>query len=81
MVFRSWELFISFDFDWQYISGKKVFRWPLVSMPLHPEGDTLKRCLADLLFLEPVFPLILTHWNVSPALYHTIAMTDAMPHQ
>ncbi|KAF8652393.1 hypothetical protein AX16_004421 [Volvariella volvacea WC 439] len=24
-----WEWFTSLDFDWQYISGKKKFRWPL----------------------------------------------------
>ncbi|KAF9467908.1 hypothetical protein BDZ94DRAFT_1305083 [Collybia nuda] len=25
-----WEWFTSLDFDWQYISGKKTFRWPLI---------------------------------------------------
>ncbi|KAF9449812.1 hypothetical protein P691DRAFT_519345 [Macrolepiota fuliginosa MF-IS2] len=25
-----WEWFTSLDFDWQYISGKKKFRWPMV---------------------------------------------------
>ncbi|KAF8887539.1 hypothetical protein BD779DRAFT_500497 [Infundibulicybe gibba] len=25
-----WEWFTSLDFDWQYISGKKKFRWPLI---------------------------------------------------
>lgn len=25
-----WEWVISLDFDWQYISGKKKFRWPMV---------------------------------------------------
>jgi len=32
-----WEWFISLDFDWQYISRKKPFRWPLVSVLLHAE--------------------------------------------
>ncbi|KDR80359.1 hypothetical protein GALMADRAFT_223241 [Galerina marginata CBS 339.88] len=25
-----WEFVVSFDFDWQYISGKRTFRWPMV---------------------------------------------------
>lgn len=25
-----WEFFTSFAFDWQYISGKKKFKWPLI---------------------------------------------------
>ncbi|KAF8068973.1 hypothetical protein FPV67DRAFT_1652344 [Lyophyllum atratum] len=25
-----WEWFTSLDFDWQYISGKKTFRWPMI---------------------------------------------------
>lgn len=29
-----WEFFTSFAFDWQYISGKKKFKWPLVSSSL-----------------------------------------------
>lgn len=27
---NSWEFVLSLDFDWQFISGKKKFRWPLV---------------------------------------------------
>ncbi|KAF9482277.1 hypothetical protein BDN70DRAFT_930114 [Pholiota conissans] len=25
-----WEWFISLPFDWQYITGKKIFRWPMI---------------------------------------------------
>ncbi|OCH85024.1 hypothetical protein OBBRIDRAFT_344677 [Obba rivulosa] len=25
-----WEMFVSFDFDWSYISGKRTFKWPLI---------------------------------------------------
>ncbi|PPQ65340.1 hypothetical protein CVT26_000055 [Gymnopilus dilepis] len=25
-----WEFVVSFDFDWQYITGKRTFRWPMV---------------------------------------------------
>jgi len=25
-----WEWFTSLDFDWQYISGKRAFRWPMI---------------------------------------------------
>ena len=27
---QSWEWVVSLDFDWQYISGKKKFGWPMV---------------------------------------------------
>jgi hypothetical protein len=30
----SWEFVTSLDFDWQFISGAKTFRWPLVSFCL-----------------------------------------------
>ncbi|KAG6856947.1 hypothetical protein H0H87_011933 [Tephrocybe sp. NHM501043] len=33
----SYEWFISLDFDWQFVSGKKRFRWPLVGL-LHPNA-------------------------------------------
>ncbi|KAF8903940.1 hypothetical protein CPB84DRAFT_1677629 [Gymnopilus junonius] len=25
-----WEFVVSFDFDWQYITGKRTFRWPMI---------------------------------------------------
>ncbi len=28
----SWEFITSLSFDWQYISGKKKFKWPLVRL-------------------------------------------------
>jgi hypothetical protein len=31
----SWEFFISLPFEWDFITGRKRFRWPLVS-PLEP---------------------------------------------
>ncbi|TRM62234.1 hypothetical protein BD626DRAFT_498566 [Schizophyllum amplum] len=26
----AWEFFISFDFDWEFITGRKRFRWPMI---------------------------------------------------
>jgi hypothetical protein len=39
-VFHSWEFFISLPFDWQFFSGKKKFRWPLVTTPALPARST-----------------------------------------
>lgn len=35
---HSWEFVLSTDFDWQFILGKKKFRWPLVRF-LEPGAD------------------------------------------
>lgn len=32
LSFYSWEFALSLDFDWDFISGKKKFRWPLVRL-------------------------------------------------
>ena len=29
---RSWEFITSLPFDWEYISGKRKFKWPMVSI-------------------------------------------------
>lgn len=47
--FCSWEFALSADFDWQFISGKKKFRWPLVR-----ETGTPSR-LSSLLITRQVF--------------------------
>jgi hypothetical protein len=33
-VLSRWEWFISFDFDWQFITLQKTFKWPMVSSTL-----------------------------------------------
>lgn len=33
-----WEIFSTFDFEWSLISGRRKFRWPLVSSVYDPEG-------------------------------------------
>lgn len=30
----SWEIFISLDFEWSFIRGKRRFNWPLVNPPI-----------------------------------------------
>lgn len=30
-----WEWATTLGFEWQYLSGKKRFRWPLVRSPFH----------------------------------------------
>jgi hypothetical protein len=34
LTFSSYEWFLSLDFDWDFISGKKRFRWPMVRLTL-----------------------------------------------
>lgn len=31
LFFSSWEWFLTIDFDWDVITRKKAFRWPIVS--------------------------------------------------
>lgn len=63
----SWEWVVSLDFDWQYISGKKKFRWPMVCT-----NTFLLQCLVHicsvLLFLEPILPVVRFDRNVSPSM-------------
>ena len=40
--FCSWEFVVSIDFDWQFISGKKKFRWPLVRLVGPEVGHALR---------------------------------------
>ena len=60
----SWEWAVSLDFDWQYISRKKKFRWPMVCT-----NTFLLPCLVHicsvLLFLEPILPVVRFDRNVS----------------
>jgi hypothetical protein len=63
---RSWEWFTSLGFDWDFISGKKKFRWPMVGFrsPL-----CVVRALilsAGVLFLKSILPVIRVDWNVRP---------------
>jgi len=39
-VHHRYEWFISLEFDWDFVSGKKKFRWPLVSIAAELEGGT-----------------------------------------
>jgi hypothetical protein len=49
MDLPSWEWASSLDFDWQFISGKKKFKWPLVSrsspVPFHPTPQVSLVCI------------------------------------
>ena len=63
-----YEWFISLDFEWDFISGKKRLRWPMVStatllhwMQWHQN--------TDILFCEPIFPALCDHWNVGESTF------------
>ena len=63
-----YEWFISLDFEWDFISGKKRFRWPMVStvsilnwMQYHQH--------TDILFCKPISPAICNHWNVGESTF------------
>jgi len=60
----SWEWVVSLDFDWQYISGKKKFRWPMVCTNTFSLQCPVHIC-SVLLFLEPILPVIRFDRNVS----------------
>lgn len=61
----SWEWVVSLNFDWQYISGKKKFRWPLVCTKTFLVLQCLVHICTVLLFLEPILPVVRFDRNVS----------------
>ena len=56
-IYYSWEFATSLDFDYQFLTGKKSFRWPLVSELL---------LLIHFTYLCPVF---LFRRSICPAFY------------
>ena len=60
-----WEFLTSFSFDWQYMSGKRKFKWPLVRshrVVLAIIGANAP--FADLLLLGSILPPLRPHRNV-----------------
>ena len=61
--YYSWEFATSLDFDYQFLTGKKSFRWPLVSELL-----LLIHCThpwSDFLFRRSICPAFYANRNVS----------------
>ena len=59
----SWEWFTSLDFDWQFLSGKRKFRWPMVTisrMLPSPSGNTH----LGFLLCKPLLPAVCLDRNV-----------------
>jgi hypothetical protein len=79
---HSWEFVLSIDFDWQFISGKKLFRWPLVRFagirsrcgPPLPANPAL-----DILFHRPLRPAICVDRDVSRGLITDKAASNSSP--
>jgi hypothetical protein len=62
----SWEWFTSIEFDWDFIRGRRKFRWPMVSS----HGECSPLLAVDILFLESLLSPLRAHRNVS--VHHTI---------
>ena len=68
---HSWEFSVSLDFDWMYLTGKKKFHWPIVSIDWDRFDDMQSNILVtrvDVLFLESILPVLCPDWNVSEVL-------------
>ena len=65
--FISWEFVMSLDFDWEFITRKKKFRWPMVRLPLSPLHSSRLAYLtmSDLLFCKSLLFAICSDRNVS----------------
>ena len=60
-----WEFLTSFSFDWQYMSGKRKFKWPLVrSCRVALALIRTNAHFADLLLLGSILPSARSHRNV-----------------
>ena len=61
---RRWEWFISLSFDWEFVSGKRNFKWPMVCNTVARKKRFLSLA-AGILFRKPLFPTSCPSWNVS----------------
>ena len=62
-IYYSWEFATSLDFDYQFLTGKKSFRWPLVSELLLLIHFTYS--WPDFLFRRSICPAFYANRNVS----------------
>ena len=64
-----WEWFISLDFEWSFISGRRKCRWPMVLVWINRSLRTLRTDFAgtDILFPESLYiprcPYMPVNWN------------------
>ena len=69
LSYRRWEWFISLDFEWSFITGKRKFRWPMVLIWINRSLRTLHTDfdVTDILFPEPLYiprcPYMPVNWN------------------
>ncbi|KAF8162464.1 hypothetical protein K438DRAFT_2025470 [Mycena galopus ATCC 62051] len=55
----AWEWFVSLEFDWQVLSGRKPFRWPLVSPALFASSHfIIKEQLAQIFYFANRYLLL-----------------------
>src|ERR1700676_2178034 len=67
-----WGFMTSLDFDWQFLSGKKTFRWPLVSLTLSAfsYNEDAHLISSDFLFCRSLFSALRVDRNVSRSWGH-----------
>ena len=65
-IFVRYEWFLSLDFDWDFLTGAKRFRWPMVS-GFNPWYPICSQHLhyTDLLLRQPISPVLCNDRNVS----------------
>ena len=59
-----WEFVTSLDFDWQFLSGKKQFRWPLVGWSVYHQWSLGDKLSPVVLFCRSLLSVVCTHRNV-----------------
>lgn len=73
----SWEFVTSLDFDWQFISGVKKFRWPLVCLLSLFSKKEAHFSLPDFLLCWSIFSTLRIDWNVrkiEPTMHHVASL-------
>lgn len=60
-----WEWFLSCDFDWDFISGRKPFRWPMVRRLNASSLLGFQYVSSDLLLRQQISSTFRAHRNVS----------------
>ena len=63
-VLGSWEFFISLGFEWDFITGRKRFRWPLVSRRPSLSSSVLMGGPPGVLFRRTLLSFSGLDWNV-----------------
>ncbi|KZP33769.1 hypothetical protein FIBSPDRAFT_720172 [Athelia psychrophila] len=70
-----WEFVTSLDFDWQFISGRKTFRWPLASPTFPAEHGYIANILFQVFYFAGRYMLLFALIGIAIAL-NVIAEID-----